>query len=160
MFLGEDIYKKKNVWHSKSFLRPVCEGTKPGYKVAHKVDAPKLSGHAVVIGIGDTAIDCARSAFRCGADRVSVIFRRGFSDLRANDEEFEPAFYDGCNFIPYSVPEKLNFNADGAVESVTFKHNVPKSNNYQKPNYNKTEDVMTLKCDHVITAFGSLINPD
>lgn len=60
MNLGADIYAKKNVWNSKTFLRPVCEGTKPGYKTTVKVDAPKLSGHVVVIGIGDTAIDCAR----------------------------------------------------------------------------------------------------
>jgi dihydropyrimidine dehydrogenase (NADP+) len=66
-----------------------------------------LQGHVVVIGIGDTALDCARSAYRCGADRVSVVFRRGFNDLRANDEIFLPAFYDGCNFIPYSLPEKV-----------------------------------------------------
>lgn len=61
----------------------------------------------IVIGIGDTALDCARSAYRMGANRVSVVFRRGFNDLRANDEIFLPAFYDGCNFIPYSNPEKI-----------------------------------------------------
>lgn len=60
MNLGVDIYSKKNVWHSKSFLRPVCESTKPGYKTPEKIEPPKLSGHAVIIGIGDTAIDCAR----------------------------------------------------------------------------------------------------
>lgn len=38
----------------------------------------KLHGHAVVLGIGDTALDCARSAFRLGAERVTVVFRRGF----------------------------------------------------------------------------------
>jgi dihydropyrimidine dehydrogenase (NADP+) len=38
----------------------------------------KMNGHVVVIGIGDTAIDCARSAYRLGAERVSVVFRRGF----------------------------------------------------------------------------------
>jgi dihydropyrimidine dehydrogenase (NADP+) len=37
-----------------------------------------MSGHVVVLGIGDTALDCARSAFRLGAQRVSVVFRRGF----------------------------------------------------------------------------------
>ena len=41
-------------------------------------DAPKLKGHVLVLGIGDTALDCARSAFRLGAERVSVAFRRGF----------------------------------------------------------------------------------
>lgn len=41
-------------------------------------NTPKLNGHVVVLGIGDTALDCARSAYRCGAERVSVIFRRGW----------------------------------------------------------------------------------
>lgn len=69
---------------------------------------PNVEGkHVLVIGIGDTALDCARSAYRCGASRVSVVFRRGFNDLRANDEIFIPAFYDGCNFIPYSNPTEI-----------------------------------------------------
>jgi NADPH-dependent glutamate synthase beta subunit-like oxidoreductase len=45
----------------------------------------------LVLGIGDTALDCARSAFRLGAERVTVAFRRGFQDIRANDEIFDPA---------------------------------------------------------------------
>ena len=45
----------------------------------------KLHGHVIVLGIGDTALDCARSALRIGADRVTVIFRRGFNDMRANE---------------------------------------------------------------------------
>ena len=105
--LGEDMYdKNKNVWNSKNFLKPVSEGTKD---FGENIPPPVLNGHTVVIGIGDTALDCARSAFRCGAERVSVVFRRGFSDLRATDEIFKPAFYDGCNFIPYKSPSKVCF---------------------------------------------------
>jgi dihydropyrimidine dehydrogenase (NADP+) len=33
----------------------------------HPEQAQKLSGHVLVLGIGDTALDCARSAFRLGA---------------------------------------------------------------------------------------------
>ena len=39
----------------------------------------------IVLGIGDTALDCARSALRVGAEQVTVVFRRGFNDMRAND---------------------------------------------------------------------------
>lgn len=45
----------------------------------------KLKGHVIVLGIGDTALDCARSALRVGAERVTVVFRRGFNDMRANE---------------------------------------------------------------------------
>jgi NADPH-dependent glutamate synthase beta subunit-like oxidoreductase len=44
-----------------------------------------LKGHVIVLGIGDTALDCARSALRVGAERVTVVFRRGYNDMRAND---------------------------------------------------------------------------
>lgn len=98
--LGE-IYDVKNVYNSKTFLPPVCNTSKG---IDNNIEPPRLSGHVIVIGIGDTALDCARSAYRQGATRVSVVFRRGFNDLRANDEIFLPAFYDGCNFVPYQLP--------------------------------------------------------
>lgn len=41
----------------------------------------------IVLGAGDTAFDCATSALRCGARRVFVVFRKGFSHVRAVPEE-------------------------------------------------------------------------
>lgn len=67
----------------------------------------KLKGHVIVLGIGDTALDCARSAIRVGADKVTVIFRRGFNDLRANDQIFNPATYDKINFISNLTPNQV-----------------------------------------------------
>ena len=63
----------------------------------NKLKDVRVNGHVVVIGIGDTALDCARSAFRQGAERVSVVFRRGFSDLRAGDDLFTTSFFEGIN---------------------------------------------------------------
>ena len=48
---------------------------------------PTLSGTVVVLGAGDTAFDCATSALRCGAKRVFVVFRKGFTNIRAVPEE-------------------------------------------------------------------------
>lgn len=70
-----------NVFSSKSFLPNVCENVKLS-KSKEKIY--QLHGHVIVLGIGDTALDCARSALRLGAERVSVIFRRGYNDMRAN----------------------------------------------------------------------------
>ena len=41
----------------------------------------------IVLGSGDTAFDCATSALRCGARRVYVVFRKGFTHIRAVPEE-------------------------------------------------------------------------
>jgi NADPH-dependent glutamate synthase beta subunit-like oxidoreductase len=78
-------------------------------------EAPKLKGHVIVLGFGDTALDCARSAFRLGADRVTVAFRRGFQDMRANDEIFDPARWEGINFLPYSAPIEYKLDSTGTV---------------------------------------------
>jgi dihydropyrimidine dehydrogenase (NADP+) len=102
--LYPSVIKAKNAENfsdSKHFLNKVFKSVKIDGK-PH--EAQKLKGHVLVLGIGDTALDCARSAFRLGADRVSVAFRRGFQDIRANDEILEPARWEGINFIPYSAP--------------------------------------------------------
>lgn len=57
--LKDAIYdEKNNIWSSKSFLPPVNYAT----KMNQTEKLPKLSGHVIVLGIGDTALDCARSA--------------------------------------------------------------------------------------------------
>jgi dihydropyrimidine dehydrogenase (NADP+) len=49
-----------NFYTSKKFLKKVMNQV----KVGATNDAPRLKGHVIVLGIGDTALDCARSAFR------------------------------------------------------------------------------------------------
>ena len=48
---------------------------------------PQLHGKVIVLGAGDTAFDCATSALRCGAKHVFVVFRKGFTNIRAVPEE-------------------------------------------------------------------------
>lgn len=48
---------------------------------------PEISGKVIVLGAGDTAFDCATSALRCGATKVFVAFRKGFTNIRAVPEE-------------------------------------------------------------------------
>ena len=57
---------------------------------ACKSALPELHGSVIVLGAGDTAFDCATSALRCGAKRVYVVFRKGFSNIRAVPEEVAP----------------------------------------------------------------------
>lgn len=153
--LGTDIYMIPNVYNSKVFLPNVCENTKKGMIEENKNTLFKLSGHVMVLGIGDTALDCARSALRLGAKRVSVIFRRGFDDLRANDEIFDPSIYEGINFIPYSLPKEVVKDKNGLVTAVKF-YQYQKNKNDQ---YETLKDeISEIKCDYLITAFGSEIS--
>ena len=52
-----------------------------------KSQLPKVHGKVIVLGAGDTAFDCATSALRCGAKKVYIVFRKGFSNIRAVPEE-------------------------------------------------------------------------
>lgn len=144
-----NIYLHPNVFNSKTFLPNVCEATKDDMtKPKNKLF--QLGGHTVILGIGDTALDCARSAIRMGAKRVSCIFRRGFDDLRANDEIFNPALYEGINFIPYSLPTNVKVE-NNLVKSIEFKQFMPDG----EGKYKETNQKVEIDCDFLITAFGS-----
>ena len=52
-----------------------------------KSQLPTVHGRVIVLGAGDTAFDCATSALRCGAKKVFIVFRKGFSNIRAVPEE-------------------------------------------------------------------------
>lgn len=60
-------------------------------------EMPDMTGSSVIVlGAGDTAMDCATSALRCGAKRVFIVFRKGFNNMRAVPEEV-------CMFQRYRV---------------------------------------------------------
>lgn len=119
-----------------------------------------MGGHVVVLGIGDTAMDCARSAFRLGAERVTLCFRKGFQDLRANDEIFEPGRMEGLNFIPYSAPVDFITNDQGQVTALEFEKNFPVNNDPNDLQYERAGFKFQIKCDHVVTAFGCQLPTD
>ena len=60
--------------------------------------ATQQGGHVVVVGGGNTAIDCARSALRRGAARVTVVYRRTRDQMPAILEEVEEAEEEGVEF--------------------------------------------------------------
>lgn len=60
--------------------------------------------HVAVIGGGDTAIDCARAAVRCGAASVAVVYRRDEANLPAMRRDYEAALEEGVRFLFQALP--------------------------------------------------------
>lgn len=148
---------------SKSFLPPVSEASKKGLSgcgcasgaAAASAGAgglPKLYGKVLVLGAGDTAFDCTGSAFRCGAARVLVTFRRSMADMRAVEEELEMAREERAEFLPYSLPKKVILNEAGRIVAIElYKMDRDEQGNYFKDE----EQTFRVKCDFIISAFGS-----
>ncbi len=90
---GEDA---EGVIGGVEFLKDVVEETQP-----------KLSGHVVVVGGGNTAIDAARTALRWGADKVSVYYRRTRKEMPADIEEIEDALDEGVDIQYLAAPTKV-----------------------------------------------------
>uniref|UniRef100_A0A673G850 Dihydropyrimidine dehydrogenase [NADP(+)] n=1 Tax=Sinocyclocheilus rhinocerous TaxID=307959 RepID=A0A673G850_9TELE len=82
----EGLTTEQGFYTSKDFLPLVAKTSKIGMCNCRS-QLPKLHGNVIVLGAGDTAFDCATSALRCGARRVFVVFRKGFTNIRAVPEE-------------------------------------------------------------------------
>ncbi len=100
---GEDA---EGVIDALRFLRSVREGT------------PMPVGPRVgVIGAGDTAMDCVRSAWRVGAADVSLIYRRSKDQMPADPEEIHACIEEGINIVEMTNPKGLHVE-DGKLEGL------------------------------------------
>jgi NADPH-dependent glutamate synthase beta subunit-like oxidoreductase/ferredoxin len=110
-------------------------------------------GNVVVIGGGNTAIDCARSALRCGAATVKIVYRRGREDMPAIAEEIEDAEREGVQLLPYRQP--VEFTGVGAVSAVVIAEveaGPPDASGRRRPLV--TERTSSFPCDKVLLALG------
>ena len=73
----------------------------------------------IVLGGGNTAMDCCRSARRLGADDVKVIVRSGFDEMKASPWEKEDAQHEGIPIINYHVP-KAFLHEGGKLVGMSF----------------------------------------
>ena len=112
-----------------------------------------LKGNVVVIGGGNTAIDCARSALRCGAATVKIVYRRSREDMPAIAEEIEDAEREGVQLMPYRQP--VEFSGSGTVSAVVVAEveaGPPDASGRRSPLV--TERTSSLDCDKVLLALG------
>ena len=73
----------------------------------------------IVLGGGNTAMDCCRSARRLGGEEVKVIVRSGFEEMKASPWEKEDAQHEDIPIINYRVPKSV-VHEDGKLVGMTF----------------------------------------
>ena len=102
---GEDL---KNVYNGLDFMRRINLGEKP-----------YVGKTVMVIGDGFTAMDCARSAARLGADEVKINIRKTEEYMPIDDHEIIEVKFEKIRF--YSLVETMKITGtDGKVDGVTF----------------------------------------
>ncbi len=82
-------------------------------------DRPMPIGPKVgVIGAGDTAMDCIRSARRVGAAEVNLIYRRTVDQMPADPEEIQASREEGINIVELATPAALRLE-DGKLAAIS-----------------------------------------
>jgi len=94
---GEEL---PGVWHSRAFLKAAREGR-----------LPDLGDHVVVVGGGDTAIDCATVARRATRGNVTIVYRRGDREMPAQLAEVLMAREEGVEFRTFHAPVRVEGGA-------------------------------------------------
>ena len=116
----------------------------------------KLPGkRVVVIGGGNVAVDAARTALRLGAEKVTIIYRRGCEEMPAYAEEIEGALAEGVEIQYLSVPLRIA-GADGrvtGVECLRTELGAPDASGRRQPVPVAGSEFM-VACDLLIPAIG------
>ena len=79
----------------------------------------KVGRRVIVLGGGNTAMDCCRSARRLGGDEVKVIVRSGFDEMKASPWEKEDAMHEGIPILDCRVP-KAFLHENGRLTGMAF----------------------------------------
>jgi glutamate synthase (NADPH/NADH) small chain len=114
-----------------------------------------------VIGGGNTAIDCVRTARRLGAERTMIVYRRGEAEMPARVEEIKHAREEGVEFVMLTAPTAILGTKDGWVSALCcrkMKLGLPDESGRRRPQAIEGSD-FELPAGVVIDAVGTGANP-
>ena len=110
--------------------------------------------HVVVIGGGDTAMDCVRTSVRQGAASVSCLYRRDKANMPGSMREVKNAEEEGVKFLWLSAPEAfLGGNTVDGVRAVHMRLGLPDASGRQSVEIVQGSH-FTVQADLVIKALG------
>ncbi len=115
----------------------------------------------IVLGGGDTAMDCVRTAIRQGASKVTCAYRRNEANMPGSPREVQNAKEEGVNFAFNIQPLDVEVNSNKEVTGVKFvKTQLGKADE----NGRRSPEVITgsefiMPADAVVIAFGFLPSP-
>ena len=114
----------------------------------------KIGKKVIVLGGGNTAMDCCRTSKRIGGDDVKVIVRSGFDEMKASPWEKEDAAHEGIPILNFLVPKSFQVS-NGKLSGMVFEKVRAVYDAAEKRSLVKTEEPdQFFECDDVLVAVG------
>jgi len=114
----------------------------------------KIGARVIVLGGGNTAMDCCRTARRLGGEDVRVVVRSGFDEMKASAWEIEDAMHEDIPIHNFLVP-KAFLHDNGQLTGMLFE---PVQPVYDEAGQRKLlptgEPLVEMACDEVLIAVG------
>ena len=114
----------------------------------------RISPRVIVLGGGNTAMDCCRSARRLGGKDVKVVVRSGFDEMKASPWEKEEAIHEHIPIINMHVPKEF-VHENGKLKGVLFEIVKAEYDDKGRRKLVPTgEPDVLMECDEVLVAIG------
>jgi NADPH-dependent glutamate synthase beta subunit-like oxidoreductase/ferredoxin len=114
----------------------------------------RIGRRVIVLGGGNTAMDCCRSSRRLGGEEVTVVVRSGYEEMKASPWEKEDATHEGIPIRNFLVPKEF-VHEDGRLKGVLFAKVKAEYDAGGKRKLVPTgEDDELIPCDDVLVAVG------
>ncbi len=114
----------------------------------------KIGKRVIVLGGGNTAMDCCRTSRRLGGEEVKVVVRSGYEEMKASPWEKEDATHEGIPILNYLVPKEFT-HENGRLTGVTFEKVAAKYDEKGKRSLVPSgEPDQHVPCDDVLVAIG------
>ncbi len=114
----------------------------------------KIGKRVIVLGGGNTAMDCCRTSRRLGGDDVKVIVRSGYEEMKASPWEKEDAVHEGIPILNFLVPKSF-VHTNGKLTGMTFEKVKAVYDDKGRRNLVSTgEPDQHFECDDVLIAVG------
>jgi NADPH-dependent glutamate synthase beta subunit-like oxidoreductase len=113
-----------------------------------------IGRRVIVLGGGNTAMDCCRSSRRLGGEDVKVIVRSGFEEMKASPWEKEDAMHEGIPILNYLVPRSFTHEQGRLTGMVFQKVKAVYDDRGRRSLVPTGEPDVSYECDDVLVAVG------
>ncbi|RME78948.1 MAG: NADPH-dependent glutamate synthase [Chloroflexi bacterium] len=153
---GEDL---KGIYTSTDFL--IRANVPAEMRPPHMQEPPEVGRRVAVIGGGDSAVDCARTSIRLGAEEVTIVYRRTEAEMPGNKTERQVCIDEGAKIEYLQAPVEYIGDENGHVKAmkvVKMELGEPDSSGRRRPVPIEGSEFI-MEVDTVVLAIGFWPDP-